>query len=459
MAEKDTSAQRLKLLYLRDIFQKFTSETEALTRNQITDILLDYGITEGRKAFSEDVEALQKYGMDIRMTMGRTASYQLMTRDFELAELKLLADAVSSAKLLSESQSAALLKKLSTLCSDKEAAQIKRTVYVSGMVRQNSNKAVLYNVDTIQRAISSAPKKKISFRYFEYDMRKNKKYRDEARVCTPYALVWDNDHYYLVAWNDHRGTYSNFRVDRMEKVEIIDEPARRADPHFDLEDYILTHVSMFSGEESDVVLRCDKSLVNAVLDRFGMGVRIVPAKDGESFTVYAPVVAKEPFFGWVFQFGGKAEIIEPESIRSEYLAMLDKVLRGGAVVSITGYADRPGSLCELPGSALRRKSQALYIQHSVGYPVRNMEQRSDGAAHSMYDGDGSVVDTYPCLVCRNEHLFPGGFVFRLAVRRGEVRENPLQRGQRKGVGDGIRLPGGVALDSVGEGVHAGGGGH
>lgn len=175
MAEKDTSAQRLKLLYLRDIFQKFTSETEALTRNQITDILSDYGITEGRKAFSEDVEALQKYGMDIRMTMGRTASYQLMTRDFELAELKLLADAVSSAKLLSESQSAALLKKLSTLCSDKEAAQIKRTVYVSGRVRQNSNKAVLYNVDTIQRAISSAPKKKISFRYFEYDMRKNKK--------------------------------------------------------------------------------------------------------------------------------------------------------------------------------------------------------------------------------------------------------------------------------------------
>lgn len=91
----------------------------------------------------------------------------------------------------------------------------------------------------------------------------------------------------------------------MEKVEIIDEPARRADPHFDLEDYILTHVSMFSGEESDVVLRCDKSLVNAVMDRFGMGVRIVPANDGESFTVYAPVVAKEPFFGWVFQFGGQ----------------------------------------------------------------------------------------------------------------------------------------------------------
>lgn len=325
MADKDINTQRLKLLYLKDIFLKHTNETDSLTRNQITDMLSDLGISEGRKAFSEDIEALQNYGMDIRATSGRTASYQLMTRDFEFAELKLLADVVSSAKLLSESQSGALLKKLSTLCSEKEAAQLKRTVYVSGRSRQNSNKAVLYNVDTIQRAISTTPKKKISFRYFEYDIHKNKKYRDKARICTPYALVWDNDHYYLVAWNDHRSTYSNFRVDRMDNVEILDEPARKIDHDFNLEEYILTHISMFSGEESNVVLRCDKSLVNAVLDRFGMGVRLVPASDGETFTVYTSVVAKEPFFGWVFQFGGKAEIVEPEQIRSEYLSMLDKV--------------------------------------------------------------------------------------------------------------------------------------
>ena len=218
MADKDTGSQRLKLLYLRDIFLKYTNENDSLTRNQITDLLSDLGISEGRKAFAEDIEALQNYGMDIHATNGRTASYQLITRDFELAELKLLADAVSSAKLLSDSQSATLLKKLSALCSEKEAGQLKRTVYVSGRTRQNSNKAVLYNVDTIQRAISTSPKKKISFRYFEYDMRKNKKYRDKARIVTPYALVWDNDHYYLVAWNDHRETYSNFRVDRMESV-------------------------------------------------------------------------------------------------------------------------------------------------------------------------------------------------------------------------------------------------
>lgn len=328
MADKDTGSQRLKLLYLRDIFLKYTNENDSLTRNQITDLLSDLGISEGRKAFAEDIEALQNYGMDIHATNGRTASYQLITRDFELAELKLLADAVSSAKLLSDSQSATLLKKLSALCSEKEAGQLKRTVYVSGRTRQNSNKAVLYNVDTIQRAISTSPKKKISFRYFEYDMRKNKKYRDKARIVTPYALVWDNDHYYLIAWNDHRETYSNFRVDRMESVEIIDQPARKPDADFDLEDYILTHVSMFSGDETEVVLRCDKAVVNAVLDRFGMGVRLIPAEDGESFSVHAPVVAKEPFFAWVFQFGGKVQITGPEQVRSEYRAMLDRVRSG-----------------------------------------------------------------------------------------------------------------------------------
>jgi len=328
MAEKDTGSQRLKLLYLRDIFLRYTNENDSLTRNQITDLLSDLGISEGRKAFAEDIEALQNYGMDIRATNGRTASYQLTTRDFELAELKLLADAVSSAKLLSDSQSAKLLKKISALCSENEASQLKRTVYVSGRTRQNSNKAVLYNVDTIQRAISTSPKKKISFRYFEYDMRKNKKYRDKARVVTPYALVWDNDHYYLVAWNDHRERYSNFRVDRMEGVEIIDAPARKPDPDFDLEDYILTHVSMFSGDETEVVLRCDKTLVNAVLDRFGMGVRMLPEEDGEHFSVFVDVAPQPPFFAWVFQFGGAVKIISPENVAGEYREMLDRVREG-----------------------------------------------------------------------------------------------------------------------------------
>ena len=320
------NAQRLKMLYLRDIFLKYTNDTQSLTRQEIEEKLADLGVSEGRKAFAEDIEALRQYGMDIQATTGRTASYQLASREFELAELKLLADAVSSSKFLTFNQSSELLRKIESLCSEGEARQIRRNVFVTDRTKQ-PNKGVLYNVDTIHRAISGDNGKfKISFRYFDYDVNRRKKYRDSPRICTPYALVWDRDHYYLVAWNDHRECYSNYRVDRMEAVKITGEPARPLERDFDLSKYVTTHISMFSGEETEVKLRCDKSIVNAVLDRFGMDVRMIPDKDEEHFTLFARVVAQSPFYAWLFQFGGKAVIQSPEWVRQEYIEMLRKVL-------------------------------------------------------------------------------------------------------------------------------------
>lgn len=324
----DSTNQRLKMLYLRDIFLKYTDEDHPLTRSQIEQMLEEMGISERRKAFSGDVEALKSYGMDIQSTTGRNAGYKLVSREFELAELKLLADAVSSARFLTSSKAAALLKKLAGLCSENEAKQLRRSVYVTDR-SSGSSSHLLYSVDRIQQAISEEGEKhKIRFRYFEYDVNKKKKYRVPDRVCTPYALVWDNTYYYLVAWNDHRGCYSNYRVDRMENVEITTEKARPIDRDFDLSEYVRAHISMFSGEEIEVRLHCRSGLVNAVLDRFGMGVRMIPDKDGEGFVAYVNVVASKPFFAWVFQFGGDAEIIAPENVRQEYLEMVENVCNG-----------------------------------------------------------------------------------------------------------------------------------
>lgn len=319
------SIQRLKMLYLRDIFLKYTSDSQSLTRQQIEQKLTECGISEGRKAFAEDIDALRAYGMDIQYTTGRTASYQLVSRDFELAELKLLADAVSSSRFLTVHQSKELLRKIEGLCSEGDARQIRRNVFVSDRTKQ-PNKGVLYNVDTIHRAISGENGKfKISFRYFEYDINKRKKYRDKTRVCSPYALVWDRDHYYLVAWNDHRECYSNYRVDRMEAVKITDQPARPLDRDFNLAKYVTTHISMFTGDEVEVKLRCDSSIVNAVLDRFGMDSRLLPEDDGEHFIVFVNIVTKAPFYAWLFQFGGKAQVLSPEWVRQEFIEMLDNV--------------------------------------------------------------------------------------------------------------------------------------
>lgn len=324
----DATRQRLKMLYLRDIFLKYTDEEHSLTRSQIEQLMENIGISERRKAFSEDVEALRQYGMDIQATNGRNADYKLVSRDFELPELKLLADAVCAAKFLTNKKCEELLKKLAGLCSEEEAKQLKRNVYVTDRPGANSTH-LLYSVDRIQQAISEeGTKHKIRFRYFEYDVNKKKKYRVPDRVCTPYALVWDNTYYYLVAWNDHRECYSNYRVDRMENVEITDEKARPIDRDFDLSEYVTTHFSMFSGKETEVRLHCRKDLVNSVLDRFGMNTRIIPDKDGEGFVVYVNVVVKAPFYSWVFQFGGAAEILGPEAVRQEYIEMLDRVRDG-----------------------------------------------------------------------------------------------------------------------------------
>lgn len=315
---------RLKILYLYKIFLDKTDEQHYLTMSDIVNQLKLYGISAGRKALYEDIEALKAYGLDIITIKGRVSAYYVASRDFELPELKLLADAVSSSRFLTEKKSSELLKKIENLSSVHEAKQIQRQVYVTNRVKA-MNERIYLNVDVIHRAI--AENKKIRFRYFDYNIQKKKTYRAGSRICSPYALAWDDERYYLIAYYDNRQTISNFRIDRMESVEIVDEKAVPKPENFIVADYMNSSFSMFSGTTQDVKLRFDNQLINAVIDRFGKGITIFP--DGDShFTVRVKVKAEhpEPFFGWLFQFGTMAEIIEPCELRDRYIEMLNKVL-------------------------------------------------------------------------------------------------------------------------------------
>lgn len=315
---------RLKILYLYKIFLDKTDEQHYLTMSDIVNQLKLYGISAGRKALYEDIEALKAYGLDIITIKGRVSAYYVASRDFELPELKLLADAVSSSRFLTERKSSELLKKIENLSSVHEAKQIQRQVYVTNRVKA-MNERIYLNVDVIHRAI--AENKKIRFRYFDYNIQKKKTYRAGSRICSPYALAWDDERYYLIAYYDNRQTISNFRIDRMESVEIVDEKAVPKPENFIVADYMNSSFSMFSGTTQDVKLRFDNQLINAVIDRFGKEITIFP--DGDShFTVRVKVKAEhpEPFFGWLFQFGTMAEIIEPCELRDRYIEILNKVL-------------------------------------------------------------------------------------------------------------------------------------
>ncbi len=323
MSEKTkTPIQRLKLLYLYKILTEQTDENHALTLPEIITKLEFYGISAARKALYEDIEALKLYGLDIVDGRGRNANYRVVSREFELAELKLLADAVTSSKFLTEKKSRELTNKIASLCSVHEAKQLRRQVFVSGRVK-SINEKIYLAVDAIHHAISSG--KQITFRYFSYDREKRKVYRDGKRTCSPYALVWDDEKYYMVAYCEKRSSIINFRVDRMETVEISEAPARPLPVGFDLTEYLGSTFSMFAGESREVKLRFHNKLVNSVIDRFGKDIKMVPLDD-DHFSIHASVKVQPPFFGWLFQFGEQASILEPADVVEEYRQMLQSTM-------------------------------------------------------------------------------------------------------------------------------------
>lgn len=324
-SEAKLTAQRLKILYLYNILMKYTDEEHSLTMPEIIAKLDTVGISAGRKAIYDDIEALRSYGVDIISGRGRSSGYFVASREFELPELKLLADTVSSSSFITEKKSRELLRKIEGLASVYEAKQLSRQVYIADRVK-TMNERIYISVDRIHRAI--AMKKQITFKYFDYDLSLRKRYRDGERICSPYALTWDDGRYYLVSFYEkHPDNFTNFRVDRMENVEITDIPAKTLSADFSLSDYLGSTFSMFSGETRDVRLRFHNSLINPVIDRFGKQIHIT-RDGGEHFTIRVNVKAEPPFFGWLFQFGSSAEILSPDDLREKYAEQLREVLAG-----------------------------------------------------------------------------------------------------------------------------------
>ena len=315
------SNQRLKILYLYKILLEYTDDEHSLTMPQLIENLEQYGIAAARKALYEDIEALKAFGADIIYEKGKAGGYKIVSRNFELPELKLLADAVSSSRFLTEKKSKELIKKLETLTSIHFGKQIERQLFVCNRVK-SFNELIYLNVDAINRAISEH--RQISFIYFDYDVKKQKKYRDGIRICSPYALAWADERYYLVAYYEKYNRVANFRVDRMERVDVLEKNGKKMSDNFNLIDYLNSAFSMFSGASEPIKLKFDNSLVNPVIDRFGKNVAIY----SRHFTVIVQVNTEqpEPFFGWLFQFGTKAQIVSPAHLNEKYRNMLNEVM-------------------------------------------------------------------------------------------------------------------------------------
>lgn len=317
------SNQKLRLLYLKDLLEKQTDEEHPLTLNEIQEYLARNNITAERKTVYDDIETLRQFGMDIILVK---KGYYLGSRVFELAELKLLVDSVQALKFITHRKSHILIGKIESLASLGQAAQLQRQVYVVNRIK-NMNESIYYNVDRLHKAI--AEDRQISFLYFDYDIRKERIYRKNGlRYCvSPYALTWDNENYYLVAYDTAEKRLKHYRVDKMKDLRIEKEPRDGADIYdeTDMAAYSNKVFGMFTGSERTVTIEFAEHLAHAVIDRFGKEVMLVPNREGY-FSVTVSVAVSPQFFAWVYGFTDEARIIWPEDVAEMMKEQLKRVL-------------------------------------------------------------------------------------------------------------------------------------
>ena len=311
--------RKVKLLKLLELLRQHTDEQNPMTTAQICAAMDEMGIPCDRRIVTQDVANLNELGYEIMSQMvGHEKAYYVADRSFSVPELKILIDAVHASSFITEKKSAELIEKLSDLAGSHRAEVLKRNM-VCFNTRKHSNEKILYTIDALEEAILT--QKKVIFLYFNLDENGNRVYRRDGHhyVVEPIALVFNEDNYYLMCYSSRHDSTSNYRVDRMDGVEIIDEPC--CEKAISLRDEVASYTEqafkMFGGQPEDVVLEFDRALIGVVYDKFGEAVRMMPS--GENKIVATVKVRISPtFWGWLFQFGTQMRILSPADLTEEY---------------------------------------------------------------------------------------------------------------------------------------------
>ena len=316
-----------RILYLKEILEKYTDDEHPLTTNQIIQLLeKDYSLTVHRTTIPKDIAMLVSYGMDIVTIKSTQTKYFLGERSFEIPELTLLIDAVMASKFITTSKSERLIEKLNGLTSIHASKKLKRNMYVTDRIKPE-NEHIYYIVDVINEAINR--NKQIAFQYYEYSGLKKKVLRHKGEVykISPYHLVWNGDFYYVVGFSDKHSKIVSFRVDRIASAPILlQEKAAQVPMDFDLAKYTKEFFAMFDGETVTVDLRCDNSLMKIIIDKFGEDVTVL-AYDMTSFRLIVDVSVSPTFYGWLFGFGGKIQILGPKHVKEEYVCLVERAYK------------------------------------------------------------------------------------------------------------------------------------
>lgn len=322
---KDKNMVKSRLIILAQMFYEKTDEEHPMTGSEIMQYLEEHDVPANEKTLRGDIQLLQDLGLDIVKVVSRPNYYFWGDRQFEMPELKLLIDAVASSRFITEKKSKELAKKLSELASENQRKELRRHVYATNRVK-SQNERIYYTVNTINEAISK--RRKISFYYTEYSAQLQEVYRNDGEpyILSPYALLWNEDFYYVIGWSEKREKVSVFRVDRIDRAEMMDEKAVKRPEGFRIEDYSKPIFDMFEGTERvEVKLEVRNDLAKYIVDRFGTKLETEQVSD-DRFAVTVEVSLSPTFYAWVFQFGGGMRILSPKHAVSEIIRMANQLV-------------------------------------------------------------------------------------------------------------------------------------
>ncbi len=317
MAQKSSSKQ--KLLTLINIFETLTDENNVMSTSELVEELASRGIMSERKSIYADIALLIENGYDIINVKTPKSGYFLASRDFQLPEVKLIIDAVQSADFITPKKTNELIEKIGSLVSQDQFEMLKSQLSVSNRVK-TMNEEIFYTIDVLNRAIEE--KKQVTFSYIRHKIEAGKKIVLDSRDFTvnPYALVWSNDHYYLICNNPKYNNLMHTRLDRMRKVKIVDVPARSFEEvseyrgEFDVADYSNKMFNMFSGKICQIEIVCKNEMLEDIVDRFGENATI-RNEDSTRFFLRADVAVSDGFISWLMQYRNSVYLRKPEELR------------------------------------------------------------------------------------------------------------------------------------------------
>ena len=319
----NTYNNKTRILLILDILKKHTDEDHTLKAAEILKRINDEGLKCDRKTLYDDINSLVDAGVDIMHESG--GGYKLLSRDFEDAELRLLIEAVYSSKFISSQKTKVLAGKLKSLTSDNLASSISRHIYSADT--KTPNEDVLYSVDSLSRAIQD--NKQVSFEYLVWGTDKKLVTKGEkTRILSPWALIWQDQNYYLMAYDETAGKMKHFRVDKMRHVTVTDKDRTGRDDFekIDMSEYIEETFSMYGGKQETITLDFPSELIGVAYDRFGTDVSQRPGDEGR-ILVRTNCYVSNQFYGWLSGLGGDVRLVSPDSAVKAYKEFLKDLIK------------------------------------------------------------------------------------------------------------------------------------